>query len=154
MTMLTGTTKRTNTSTELAKDKVKEFALAGNATMTLLSGNTNRYYTYRIQRHKEKEHIYFVKYLGKSNNDDLGSYFYAGVYYSDTGYFHAANDWNKRPADSWPPVMRAIKYFFKVIDNIPDKLHVYHEGRCGRCGRKLTTPESIERGLGPECYRR
>jgi hypothetical protein len=28
---------------------------------------------------------------------------------------------------------------------------VYHEGRCGRCNRKLTVPESIETGLGPEC---
>jgi hypothetical protein len=24
-------------------------------------------------------------------------------------------------------------------------------GKCGICGRKLTTPESIERGIGPEC---
>jgi hypothetical protein len=28
---------------------------------------------------------------------------------------------------------------------------VWHEGRCGRCGRKLTVPESIESGFGPEC---
>ena len=27
----------------------------------------------------------------------------------------------------------------------------WHEGRCGRCGRKLTVPESIEAGYGPEC---
>jgi len=26
-----------------------------------------------------------------------------------------------------------------------------HEGRCGRCGRKLTVPASIDSGLGPEC---
>lgn len=29
--------------------------------------------------------------------------------------------------------------------------HVYHEGRCGRCGRRLTVPASIHRGLGPHC---
>ena len=28
---------------------------------------------------------------------------------------------------------------------------LYHEGRCGRCGRRLTVPESIESGYGPEC---
>jgi hypothetical protein len=33
-------------------------------------------------------------------------------------------------------------------------LEVWHEGRCGACGRRLTVPESIERGLGPECYGR
>lgn len=26
--------------------------------------------------------------------------------------------------------------------------------RCRRCGRKLTTPKSIERGLGPVCYKK
>lgn len=31
------------------------------------------------------------------------------------------------------------------------RLQVWHEGRCGRCGRKLTVPSSIETGLGPEC---
>ena len=26
-----------------------------------------------------------------------------------------------------------------------------HEGRCGRCGRALTVPESIDTGFGPHC---
>ena len=28
---------------------------------------------------------------------------------------------------------------------------VYHSGTCSRCGRVLTTPESIRSGLGPVC---
>ena len=28
---------------------------------------------------------------------------------------------------------------------------IWHEGKCGRCGRKLTVPESIACGFGPEC---
>lgn len=32
------------------------------------------------------------------------------------------------------------------------KLHL--EGRCVRCNRKLTTPESITAGIGPECAKR
>ena len=30
-------------------------------------------------------------------------------------------------------------------------LIVYHVGKCGRCGKKLTDPESILTGLGPSC---
>ena len=30
-------------------------------------------------------------------------------------------------------------------------VRMYHAGRCGRCGRTLTTPESITAGYGPEC---
>jgi hypothetical protein len=36
-------------------------------------------------------------------------------------------------------------------DTVPDGLEVWHEGRCGRCNRKLTVPASIESGFGPEC---
>lgn len=34
---------------------------------------------------------------------------------------------------------------------IPPSLEVWHEGRCGRCGRALTVPESIASGIGPVC---
>lgn len=36
--------------------------------------------------------------------------------------------------------------------SLPEPAEVWHEGRCGRCGRALTDPESIARGLGPECW--
>ena len=47
--------------------------------------------------------------------------------------------------------MRAIRFLFNHIDDVPDNLRVYHEGKCCRCGRTLTTPESIKKGIGPEC---
>lgn len=31
------------------------------------------------------------------------------------------------------------------------RIEVWHEGRCGRCARRLTVPESILIGIGPEC---
>ena len=34
---------------------------------------------------------------------------------------------------------------------LPISVRFWHEGRCGRCGRTLTDPESIKRGLGPVC---
>ena len=37
---------------------------------------------------------------------------------------------------------------------IPDGYHIEHAGRCGVCGRQLTDPVSIERGIGPECWER
>jgi hypothetical protein len=34
------------------------------------------------------------------------------------------------------------------------KAYALESGRCALCGRVLTVPESIERGIGPECARR
>ena len=137
-------------SKQLSADKIKQFALAGNATITLQNGHTGNYFTYKITKHKEND-VYFVRLLhGPDNEND---YQYVGCYYSDTEYFHPCKTWKEKLIFNWPPALRAIKYFFDRIDNIPDNLLVYHEGKCGKCGRKLTTPESIERGLGPECYK-
>ena len=136
---------------ELKADAIPAYTLAGNATITLLSGNTNRHFTYKVKKSKDKENLYFVELLSGADNDT--DYQYVGCYYSDTEYFHAAKPWKDRAFVAWPPSLRTIRFFFNKLYNMPSNLHVYHEGRCGRCGRKLTTPESIERGLGPECYK-
>ena len=129
----------------------KEFALAGNATITLESENTKNHFTYKIKQSDDSENLYFVKLLRGADNEQ--DYTYVGCYYKDSGHFHPCKKWKEVHKELWPPSMRAIKFFFERIDNIPPKLHVYHEGKCGRCGRKLTTPESIKRGFGPECMR-
>ena len=43
--------------------------------------------------------------------------------------------------------------FRKIETNVelPSHIEVWHEGYCGKCGRKLTRPESMKIGLGPEC---
>lgn len=33
-------------------------------------------------------------------------------------------------------------------------VQIFHTGYCGKCGRKLTTPQSIQTGLGPTCQSR
>jgi len=35
--------------------------------------------------------------------------------------------------------------------NMKTSMILYHEGVCGCCGRKLTSPKSIECGIGPRC---
>ena len=36
---------------------------------------------------------------------------------------------------------------------IPDGYHIENAGQCGKCSRVLTDPESIARGIGPECWK-
>lgn len=140
-----------NATNKINSEDAKKLILAGNATITLESGNTGTHYTYKITRCKNDEQLYFVKSLrGKDNEVD---YRYIGCYYADSGYFYPEKTYKDRDVITWPRSMQAIRYMFNRIDNLPDNLHIYHEGRCCRCGRKLTTPESIKKGIGPECER-
>lgn len=34
---------------------------------------------------------------------------------------------------------------------LPPQAELWHEGKCGRCSRALSDPESVARGFGPEC---
>lgn len=136
-------------SKELNHSNVPAFALAGRSTITLLSGESGHRFTYKIQQCKDNDQLYFVHLLyGQDNERD---YRYTGCYYADTKAFVPVKNYRNSPQYSWPPSLRAINFFFARMYAIPDNLHVYHEGKCGRCGRKLITPESIERGIGPEC---
>lgn len=45
-----------------------------------------------------------------------------------------------------------IRVFESGVDN--KNLEILHCGRCGVCGKKLTTPRSIEIGIGPYCEKR
>jgi hypothetical protein len=56
------------------------------------------------------------------------------------------------------PSAKAFNWFWNMVQadrsDLFDKAEIWHEGSCGRCGRKLTVPKSISSGFGPECVKR
>jgi hypothetical protein len=131
--------------------EVQTFLFAGNARITLVSKRTQTRFTYRVRRPQDKGMIYFVSVL--TGNDNESSYQYLGLYRraDDPQYEHGAK--SKISIDA--PSCRAWCFFSRNVlerQQMPDDLEVWHEGRCGRCGQTLTVPESIERGIGPECW--
>jgi uncharacterized protein DUF6011 len=130
---------------QLSPANVRAFILGGNATVTLQSGTTGARFTFKV-RASDDGGTYFVALLTGSDNE--GDFAYLGTIRADR-YTHGRK--SKIGADA--PAARAFAWAWGHIaaDNIPAALQVYHEGRCGRCNRKLTVPESIESGFGPEC---
>jgi Family of unknown function (DUF6011) len=128
-------------------EDAKAFALAGNAIITLQSLRTGEHFTYKI-RAKQRDPrfpsvVYFVDLLsGPDNNSD---YFYLGIIAN--GEFRLTKG-SRTTLDA--PSFKAFRFFWRSTTLHPELL-VRHEGRCGRCGRTLTVPESIDRGIGPEC---
>lgn len=144
---------------QMAGNDIRPYVTAGNAIFTVLNPETGGRFTYRIQQKTNEDgqlSPFFVSVL--SGNDNEKDYMYIG-FIRDTSYQTVAGS----PTDgdfvhggrkaAFPigaPCVKAFDWTWRHIDN-PAPAIIYHEGRCGRCGRPLTVPESIESGLGPVC---
>lgn len=140
-------------------EAARAFANAGNATITLKSKATDARFTYKIQApHFEgnegtnaardtSSQMRFVKVLTGSDNES--NYSYLG-YIRRGVFFHGGS---KARVGYDAPSAKAFAWAWKLLagDVLPASLEVWHEGRCGRCARKLTVPSSIASGFGPEC---
>ena len=131
-----------------------KFLLAGNAHVTFVSHKTGARFTYRVSAPNRKGDdksgpvTHFVSVL--TGPDNSSSYEYLGcIYEGQRAYMHGRKSRVLQDA----PSAKAFAWVWTrlVSGRLPENVDVYHEGKCGKCGRRLTTPESCERGLGPEC---
>ena len=132
------------TSAKAARD----FFLAGNATGTLVSKRTGARFTFKVRKPDDGDgQFFFVSVL--NGPDNWQNYAYIG--YVRRGVFFHGRAKAKVGADA--PSVKAWTWAWGQIsrDVLPDQLEIWHEGKCGRCGRKLTVPSSIASGFGPEC---
>lgn len=54
-------------------------------------------------------------------------------------------------SDSYRALQWLLRRISKGADALPDSVEFWHDGRCCKCGRQLTAPESIAAGIGPVC---
>lgn len=136
--------------------KVKEvmdlckYVMAGKATFTLHLAYSEKRYTYRVNQDMNNPRRFFVRVLFGADNEQ--DYRYIGLFYDDTLKLRVTK------ASSVSAAHPAVDLFDILLDEIACRdnsdqwrLEIYKSKHCARCGRLLTTPESIERGLGPEC---
>lgn len=126
----------------------KEFLFAGNSIFTV-SNDKGEHYTYKVTTAVwNNEQKFFISVLsGPDNNSD---YVYVGMIKNSTRVLLTAK--SKFRHDS--KAFRIARFALDIVNGfteLPPGYDIQHEGKCGRCGRKLTTPESINLGLGPVC---
>ena len=131
-------------------EAILTFIWGGNAYFTLVSPTGTRF-TYRVYVPKKMQGkgIYWVKVLtGPQNTSD---YTYIGSVSQTNGYKFKAEHIGPEATS-----VKAIGWMFgKLLKHEGlGAVQFWHEGRCGRCGRKLTVPESIQNGVGPECAKK
>lgn len=134
-----------------------DFIIAGKSLFTLKSLRTEKHFTYKVTAPKnvKKDYsaIFFVEVL--SGIDNTSSYTYIGFIRQVQGIWTFIYDRKSRfSAES-----TSVVAFMWCFNNFYNKrlqlntVQMFHEGKCCRCRRILTHPESIVSGIGPECYR-
>ncbi len=123
------------------------FMLAGNAHVTFQSRRTGTRFTYRVRAPRDRGLGRDVRFVSVLTGPDM--YDYLGCVYPNKTYYHGRK--SRIAADA--PSAIAFAWLWRTLSagKMHPELAVYHEGRCGKCGRRLTTPESIATGLGPTC---
>lgn len=134
------------TRDERTLSDVDSFVKAGRAVFTLVNEDTGNRYTYRVKKHKRKS-LYFVSVL--TGSDNVNDYTYIGCIF---GSDFRKTKRSRVTEDA--PSFKVFSWFMSNIDKLPSQVKVYHENRCGRCGRALTVPESVRNGFGPECIKK
>lgn len=134
----------------LAPEFTAQCAIAGRAILTIVSKKTGQRFTFKCQKPRDKfddpNCPVSVKVLTGADNEN--SYTFLGTIFSDGHYVPSA----KSPIGAEAPSAKAFSWFWTCVQAQKlTSLDIYHHGRCCRCGRTLTVPESIQMGLGPEC---
>lgn len=124
----------------------KTFLKAGHAIFTVQNTATGNRFTFRVSKCKDKN-IWFVSVLAGPDNGHAYSYLGAifGSEFRHTAKARVGEDAPSFRTFAW------LNSYLHGPNELPAQVTINHEGRCGRCGRRLTVPESIQSGFGPEC---
>jgi hypothetical protein len=154
----------------IAPTHLKKFIFGGQATFTVVSNTTGNRLTFEVKYPKKKitnedgkdvkvidrEKCMFVSVL--TGNDNNSNYTYIGHINKNKTSFVYADGLDKRGKKKTiigqdAPSVQVIGRMIAIIaaGGVPTNATIYHEGRCGICGKRLTVPNSILTGIGPEC---
>ncbi len=132
-----------------------DFFLGGKSIFTVQNNETGEHRTYKIRKAKANPRYpnpaWFISQMTGTDNES---------HYSNVGKVNPQTGGVTLTAVSkfaeGSPQLKAARWvcgkIFPLIQPIDDRIDIRHSGRCGRCGRTLTTPESLDRGIGPECW--
>ena len=135
----------------------EKFLLAGRALFTVSNPKAD-HYTFRV-RGKESEwpigsgRMSMTYFVSVKASGGVYPYRYIGLLNKTTGDIKITAKSEFLPGTKEYDVAKWACNAVIALKQIPDGYHIEHAGRCGKCGRTLTDPVSIERGIGPECWK-
>ena len=142
----------TRTITDTTDIQAYLFGCARSSIFTLVSKKTGSRFTFRFRRVPNTSHRFFVDVLAGDDNEH--DYRFVGTCNKRSrGRAFKYSIESNIVADDLRVI--AIEFFINRIHYDrpldPAKIEFWCSGRCSQCGRLLTVPESLARGMGPKC---
>lgn len=136
----------------LSISDAQRYVLGGHALFTVQNVNTGTRFTFKV-RVNEQKNTFFVKVL--TGSDNTADYAYLGHVFADKKQVFHHGRKSRIGADAPSAVYAAwlFRHLYAEQPNLRNAV-IFHHGTCGCCGRTLTDPESILRGIGPVCMQR
>lgn len=126
---------------------IRNFIFAGRAVFTLVSKISKNRITYKLSGVQSSNNdVVFVRVKSNDNH-----WIYLGTIFNKKNFVLSRKSKITQEAPSAKGIMWLVKVIVEKRQELLDKIEFWHEGKCGKCGRKLTVPESIKLGLGPQC---
>lgn len=146
-------TRRPKIRKSITPSQFRNFIFGGRSVFTLENKGTGSYITFKIREIKKKGKVVpnqFAVNMKSLGDNDSG--------YSMLGFLDIKKPYFK----AWGHVDRnhvGYKTLYWLLRNLEslenfEDLVIYHEGACCKCSMPLTTPESIDKGIGPVCLDR
>jgi hypothetical protein len=129
---------------KIDKSLALDFILAGKSVFTFLNSQTENRFTYSVKKHKQDD-IFFVSVL-------TGPDIYQFIGSIKSGSFKHSK---KSTIASTSQSVKVFEFVFSKLQSgtLSHIIEIWHHGRCGKCGKILTVPKSIQTGFGPECFK-
>lgn len=125
------------------------FILGGNSTFTLKSRKSGKHFTYRARADEsDPKRVYVSVLTGGENERD---YSFLGTIFRHNDIHAVFRHGKKSKISPEAQSAAAFRWFWDHAKNPPPAVEFIKSGRCCRCNRVLTTPESVAAGIGPEC---
>ena len=125
-----------------------------NAIFTLEKDNMHR--TYMVNKAKDSD-VLFVRLLIGQDNNDWNQYTYIGLI-----VYEPYIKFKPKRKQNWGYDTEKVSLAFYLLNTLVDNIlrstdfatsepKFYHEGKCSKCGKRLTQPNSIAKGMGAKC---
>ena len=128
-------------------EAVWNYIKGGHGVVTLQSPS-GKHYTYCFKKPKNPEKFDLFTLFAYCI-EGKHQYRYVGML-SRKGFRKTTNSEYEVDSEQFKGARFIVKMALHDFDT---PMVLYHEGVCSCCGKKLTKPESIIRGIGPQCFK-